>query len=157
MICLTNIPMAQWDDRERVEEGHILRVPYLDIDEVVSEIKALKEKPVLLAPYKDDDPAFNARSASVLWDRLPNYDVFMPVATSSRISLQQFVRAALKAGQKKLAVPYRYGHNGQYRFDQLMQFLHGIYDESTWFHVAGGAPELPDHWPGIWSWSEEGL
>lgn len=155
VIALTNLPIIEWDDRA-VAEGGIIRVPYEDIDEIVVDLKAVTKSP-LLAPYRDDDQAFNARSASVLWDRLPDWDVLMPIATSSRISLQQFVTATLKSGFKKLVVPHRYGYNRQYRFDSLMQFLHGIYDDETWIHVAGGAPEIPDHWMGIWSWSEEEL
>jgi hypothetical protein len=161
VIALMNIPIIEWDDMDENSEGKMVRVPYIDIDEVTTELRDREAeygvKPFLLSPYKGDDQAFNARSASVLWHRLPDWDVFMPIATSSRISLQDFVTATLKAGFQKLVVPYRYGYNGQYRFDQLMQFLHGVYDEETWFHVAGGAPELPDHWPGIWSWSEEEL
>jgi len=159
MIALQNIELVDWEDTGHWEDGMMLRVPYLDIEEIVEKVKDTwhPSDVFLLAPYKADDPSFNARSASVLWDRLPQYSVFMPVATSNRIAMQDFVVAALKAGQRKLVVPYRYGYNRQYRFDQLMQFLHGTYDESTWIHVAGGAPELPDHWPGIWSWSEEEL
>ena len=157
MIALTNYPIIEWDDRANAGAG-IIRVPYLDIDEIVAEIKDMDPPAfALLSPYKGDDQAFNARSASVLWDRLPTWDVLMPVATSNRISMQGFVTATLKSGFKKLVVPHRYGYNSQYRFDSLMQFLHGIYDDETWIHVAGGAPEIPDHWMGIWSWSEEEL
>lgn len=157
MIALTNLPIIEWDDRANASGG-ILRVPYKDIDEIVADIKdTTTQAYALLAPYRGDDQAFNARSASVLWDRLPDREVLMPIATSSRISLQQFVTATLKSGFKKLVVPHRYGYNRQYRFDTLMQFLHGIYDDETWIHVAGGAPEIPDHWMGIWSWSEEEL
>jgi len=159
VICLTNIPIRDWDEANWQDDRVFLRVPYKDIDETVAEVKDTfaPGNIYLLAPYKDNDQAFNARAASVLWDRLPDYDVFLPIATSNRIELQQFVTATLKAGFKKLVVPHRYGHNRQYRFDILMQFLHGIYDDETWIHVAGGAPELPDHWMGIWSWSEEEL
>jgi len=157
MICLTNIPIVEWDDREQ-DGTALIRVPYMDIEEIVTEVGKLSPAPYgLISPYKGDDQAFNARSASVIWGRLPSYDVLMPVATSSRTAMQAFVTATLKAGFKKLVVPYRYGYNQTHRFDQLMQFLHGSYDDETWFHVAGGAPELPDHWPGIWSWSEEEL
>lgn len=155
MIALTNTPIVSWDDFPY--KPGIIRVPYLDIDEIV---EALKDEPAerpLLAPYRPNDPSFNARAASVLWDRFPTRSVLMPVAVSDRISLQGFVSAALKSGFRNIAVPYRYGHKNQYRFDTLMQFLHGIYDDSTWFHVAGGAPEIPDGWEGIWSWSEEEL
>jgi len=157
MISLTQYPLIDWDDQDKVRG--ILRVPYKDIDEIVAEIMDtdFPHYFALLAPYKGDDQAFNARSASVLQDRLPNWDVLMPIATSSRISLQQFVTAMLKAGFKKLVVPYRYGYNQQYRFDSLMQFLHGIYDDDTWIHVAGGKPLILDQWKGIWSWSEEEL
>ncbi len=157
MIALTNLPIIEWNDRDDADGTQMLRVPYDDIDEIVASIRDLCVILPILSPLRSDDQAFNARSASVLWDRLPDWDVLMPIATSSRISLQQFVTATLKSGFKKLVVPYRYGYNRQYRFDSLMQFLHGIYDDETWFHVAGGKPEIPDQWPGIWSWSEEEL
>lgn len=158
MICLTKIPITEWDDVDTQDGTSIIRVPYKDIDEIVAQVKDFQVPPyALLAPYRGDDQSFNARSASVLWDRLPEDNVLMPIATSSRRELVQFVTASLKAGFKKLVVPYRYGYNRQYRFDMLMEFLHGIYDDSTWIHVAGGAPELPEHWAGIWSWSEEEL
>ena len=116
MISLIKLPIIEWDDRDTEELG-IIRVPYQDIDTIVSDLKDGPIKSPLLAPYKSDNQAFNARSASVLHDRMPNWDVLMPIATSSRISLQQFITTILKAGFKKLVVPYSYGYNQQYRFD----------------------------------------
>ncbi len=155
---MKNIPILEWDDRDDTEGEAIMRVPYKDIDEIVEEVHALEVPPYgLLSPYKGDNQSFNARSASMLWDRLPSLDIFMPIATSNRVSLPDFVTATLKAGFQKLVVPYTYGYNGQYKFDSMMQFLHGVYDNETWFHVAGGEPTIPEHWKGIWTWSEETL
>ena len=162
MRDVIHIPIFEWDDPDaHTKKVGMVRVPYMPIDEIVEELRILADDrgvmPDLLAPYRADDQPFNARNASVLSDRLPAYNVFMPISTSSRITLQDFVKATLKSGFNKLVVPYAYGYNGQYRFDSLMQFLHGIYDETTWFHVAGGRPEIPDSWSGVWSWSEEEL
>lgn len=161
MIALQQIPIMEWDDLSPDADGHMLRVPYIDIDEVVSELREIENEfgsmPFLIPPYRENDPTFNARSAAVLWDRLPTYDVFMPVAMEERIKLQDFVVASIKSGYKKFVVPYRYGYNRKYRLEDMMQFLHGRYDDSVWFHVAGGAPEIPDGWDGKWSWSMEEL
>ncbi|MEE8113845.1 MAG: hypothetical protein V3T23_05770, partial [Nitrososphaerales archaeon] len=89
MIALTNLPIIEWNDRDDADGTQMLRVPYDDIDEIVASIRDLGVILPILAPYRSDDQAFNARSASVLWDRLPDWDVLMPIATNSRISLQQ--------------------------------------------------------------------
>jgi len=157
VISLSHLPIVEWDDEEKTA-GAIVRVPYIDIEDIVRDLEKEEVKHPLLSPYKENDPAFNARAASVLQSRLPEWDILMPIATSSRIQTGQFIKAAIDAGQNKFAVPLKYGYYKQYLITQLLHFLpSNILGSSTWFHVAGGEPELPDHWPGIWTWSEEEL
>jgi hypothetical protein len=157
VIGLFKFPILKWEDRLEADSKHaMIRVPYKDMDEIVEELSDLGPYMNLLPPYKED-AKFNARTGSVLWDKFPKATIFMPVPTANRKLLEDFVTMSIKEGWRAFAVPERYGYNQKYRFDQLLQFLHGSLTDDMWFHVAGGPPELPEDIQGKWSWSEEVL
>jgi hypothetical protein len=168
MDRLTIIEWSELEDNDVVSalrgggaEESILRLAYpADISELALTLGDLGLTfAAILPPYRQNDTTFTARCAATARDRLHVYGPTMvAVAVESRIALESFIVALQREGFRNVAVPNRYGNRGQYSFGSLLQFMHGTIGHGSWFHIAGGRPEIPESAvDSVWTWSEEVL
>jgi len=162
----TIVPIISWENRDAddLPSRFILRLSNIDIDTTVASIGAMVSKPTaVLPPYSAEDQTFTARCAAVARDKMQGTRVLVPVAGTSRVSIQDFIRALQKENFDAFAFPWRIGHHNAEQFAGFLASA-GVLRPGDWYHVAGMPQNQPfsvlplgSTLPGTWTSSDEGL